>query len=643
MPRIKREEFVLRHTPRPLGLLAVGGLALAVLSGPVAAQGWINDRTNNSITNVDEITARFRSQINDQLAAIGRRPAPQPLPSAAEIRAVQQADRWWSQRLSQPSGEPGTPIRISLAFLYDSALINSAQITVFGDLPAIRETLPREVAGRYVPRAYGEGRAENGNEPTRNLATTRGNDRLTPRERAVEFGLRQRTITGGEVTVGQRFNSLSTNSTDFAPGQQSRSRTFLTIVQPLLRDSGAAYTRSLHEVARLDVSVAQAEFRRQAESHLLDVARAYWGLHLARASNLQKERAARTIGGFVGQLEGRSELDADPLLLSRARSALLIREADLLRSRAAIRNAEARVRGLVNDPRFEAQGIGELLPNDPPLVAHESLPLQTVLERAVAFRPEVQQLFLLHRAAVLREGQGQIEALPRLDVIAEAGIGGRTSGTSAFGSAFQDERRNSSNVSGLFGLRLEIPLGTDNLRAQADRRRLETRQVESQGRATLATIIAEAEITLNEYNVAYREMAARAAVLRATSRDFGIERERWQNGVAGGRGEGAANALERLLSAQERVTESEEQLTVAQVTFTLAFLALQRVQGTFTAMQSLEMQRIDDAARGPSFVYRRAATPATTAPDTQPSPTAGTRTAPSAERRPTAPTAGTAR
>jgi outer membrane protein TolC len=266
------------------------------------------------------------------------------------------------------------------------------------------------------------------------------------------------------------------------------------------------------------------------------------------------------------------------------------------------------VRGLVNDPRFEQQGVGELIPNDLPLIAFEALELQTVLERAVALRPEVQQLFQQHRAAVLREGQAQIEALPRLDLVLEGNYGGRGLDSWQWGDAWQDTRRNSNNPGGMAGIRLEIPLGRDQLRAQLDRRRLETRQVESQGRATLATIIAEAEITLNEYNVAYRELAARAGVLRATARDLAIENDRWQQGVAGARGENAANALDRLLSAQERLTDSEESLTTAQVTFTLAFLALQRVQGTFTSMQNLQMQRIDDAARGPSYVFRRNAT-----------------------------------
>lgn len=581
--------------------------ALTLLAGPAMAQGWITDRTDNAIINVDRITGRYRDQIGGELARIGRRPAPPPVPTAAELRAVQQADRWWSARMVQPIGEPGTPLRVSLGFLYDSALINSAQIRVFGDLPAIRDTLGQEIQGRYTPRIYGEGRGEEINDPTRNIANTRGNQRLVQREQAVEFGIRQRTITGGEYTIGQRFWNVSSNSTDYAPGSQSRGRTFISVVQPLLRDSGVAYTRSLHEVARLDASVAQMEFRRQTESHLLDVARAYWSLHLARAVNLQKERAASNVRGLVNQLAARGELDADPLLISRASSALALREAGLLRARAAIRNAEARVRGLVNDPRFEQQGVGELIPNDLPLIAYEDLPLQTVLERAVALRPEVQQLFQQHRAAVLREGQAQIEALPRLDLVLEGNYGGRSLDSWEWGGAWQDTRRNTNNPGGLIGLRLEIPLGRDNLQAQLDRRRLETRQVESQGRATLATIIAEAEITLNEYNVAYRELAARAGALRAAGRDLSIETERWQQGVAGARGENAANALERLLSSQERLTESEEFLTTAQVTFTLAFLALQRVQGTFTSVQNLEMRRIDDAARGPSYVFRRTA------------------------------------
>jgi outer membrane protein len=592
-------------------VLRVSSLALLAClnASPLLAQGWISDRTNNAIMNVDGLAMRFREQINAEIAQVNRRPAAVPAPTRAELEAMRAANRWWVQRIVTPIDNEGTPIRASLAFLYDSAIINSAQIRVFGDLPAIRETLEREVRGRYVPRAYGEGRYEEINDPTRSLANTRGSERLLQREQAVEFGVRQRTVTNGEVLIGQRFLNVSTNSTDYAPGNQSRARSFITIVQPLLRDSGVNYSRSLHEVARIDASVAQSDFRRQTESHLLDVARAYWGLYLARAVHHQRMRAATMARELVTQIEGRSELDADTLLLSRTRSAVALREGDLLRSFAAIRNAEARVRGLVNDPRFERAGIGEVLPVDTPLTVYEPISLQTVLERAVALRPEIQQIFLQHRAAVLREGQAQIEALPRLDMVLEGNYGGRSMDTWGWGNAWTDTTRNTDRLGGVAGLRLEVPLATDDLKVRLDRRRLETRQTESRGRATLATVIAEAEISLNEYNVAYREMAVRAGSMRAAANDLTIETERWRQGVAGGRGEGAANALERLLAAQDRLTDAEERLVAAEVGFSLAFLSLQRVQGTFTSVQNLEMQRIEDAARGPAFVFRRNTSP----------------------------------
>jgi len=267
-----------------------------------------------------------------------------------------------------------------------------------------------------------------------------------------------------------------------------------------------------------------------------------------------------------------------------------------------VRNAEVRLRGLVNDPRFGQQGITELMPSDLPLDRYEPIGLATILERAIALRPEVQQLFLQHRAAVLREGQAQIEALPRFDMVIEGTLGGRGLNQWQYGSAFNDYN-SLSRPGGLFGFRLEVPLMPDDTAARRDRRRLETRQVEAQGRATLATIIAESEVTLNEYNVAFREVAARALAMRSAQTELGIQAERFRQGVGGGLA--GATALDQLLQAQERLAEAEERLATAQAAYTLAFLVLARVQGTFTSLENLDVRRIDDAARGPSYVIQR--------------------------------------
>jgi outer membrane protein TolC len=577
-------------------LLLASSLLLPVQA---LAQDWSRDRFVNSITQVDAIDARFRAQIREEISRLHRRSGEAAEPTQRERQAVSAFRPWWMQRVTQPLEPANRTLPMTLAFMFDSALVNSQQMRVFGDLPAIRETTAREVAGRYVPRAYTEGRYSDVNDPTQSLAITGGATRLLQRERSIEFGVRQRLPTGGDVAIGQRFSTLSTNSNFFNPSNQSLSRSFITIVQPVLREGGVAYTRSLHEVARIDGRGALSEFRRQFEGHLTEISRAYWTLWLARAQFLQRQRLVEQTRPLVGQMQGRTGLDADAGTAARARAALTVREADLVRARSAVRNAEARLRGLVNDPRFEVERIGEFLPLDRPVTDYAPQTLEGMIANAVAFRPEVEQVFLNHRAAVLREGQAQIESLPRFDVILEANIGGRAIGTD-LGGAWQDGRRAADRPGGVAGFRVEVPLATDDARARLDRRRLETRQIESQGRATVATIITEVEVTLNEYRVAYRELAARIVAMSAAETDVRSQAARFTGGATGG-----ADALDRLLLAQDRLAAAEEAVAQAQATFTVAFTQLARVSGTFTASERLDVQRIDDANRGPLYVVRR--------------------------------------
>ncbi|TCR65734.1 TolC family protein [Bosea sp. BK604] len=588
---------------RPLAMLGLlGGLSFAPTQA--TAQDWLADRFDNAIVNADSLSARYKNDVQAQLRRMRMRATKLPPPTQAEVEAMRDPDTWWTKKVPVALGGAGKSLKMSLPYAYDSAMLNSAQMRVFGNLPAIRETYEKEVEGRYALRLYADARAEDINDPTRSLAVTDGNSRLLSRDRSVEVGFRKRLITGAEVAIGQRFASIATNSNDFIPGEQSRLRTFVTVVQPLLRDSGVEYTRSLHEVARLDALMGKSEFRRQVENHLMEVARAYWALYLARATYYQRAQSTTGASKIVDQLSGRASLDADVLLLSRARSAQSQREAEQLRSRASVSNAEVRLRALLNDPRLD-QSIGEVVPVGTPLTRYEPLGLQTIVQRAVAFRPEVQQAFLQQKAAVLREGQAQIESLPRFDAVLEGNIGGRGLGTGQFPEAWTDTRDNANRPGFVAGLRLEIPLQQDDSKARLSRRKLETRQAEDQGIATVSTIAAEAELALNEYEVAWREVGARALALRAARNDQRLELERWDQGIGGQLGENAVNGLERLLSSQDRVADAEERLALAQTTFTVAFLALQRVQGTFLSVRRIGIQRLDDAARGPTFVARR--------------------------------------
>jgi outer membrane protein TolC len=107
--------------------------------------------------------------------------------------------------------------------------------------------------------------------------------------------------------------------------------------------------------------------------------------------------------------------------------------------------------------------------------------------------------------------------------------------------------------------------------------------------------------------------------MRAAETELRIQTERFRQGVGGGLA--GATALDQLLQAQERLAEAEERVAAAQVSFTIAFLVLARVQGTFTSLEQLDVRRIDDAARGPSYILQR--TSGAGASPAQPTPQTG--------------------
>lgn len=108
-------------------------------------------------------------------------------------------------------------VRGGLADYIMSALANSEQVKVFGDLPAIRETGIAEAEGRFVPELFAEARIEQTDEFSSSLAETAGDPHRLRNEREVEVGLRSRLRTGGEVTLAQRFTDIESNETAFQP------------------------------------------------------------------------------------------------------------------------------------------------------------------------------------------------------------------------------------------------------------------------------------------------------------------------------------------------------------------------------------------------------------------------------------------
>jgi outer membrane protein TolC len=549
-------------------------------TGAVLRQGGIEDRL--ALSDADGVARDFEAFIADAVAHRGTVGTPVAL-AAPQIGDV----AWWAPAASA-AGADGRPL--GLRDLIDRATRSSFQLGVFGALPAIRDTGVDEARGRFTAEAYAEARRSDREDRTTALSQTAGDLRLTEIDNSIEGGVRARLRSGAQVSLSQRFSNLDTNNIIYRPMRQSRARTTVSVVQPLLREAGGGYNGAIERIAGLEADSARLEFRRQAESHLLQLVRGYWTLYLARANYAQEQRAAGAVDDLAGRLDKRSGLDAAPLQLSRARAVAAERAAGLVRAANAVRNAEARLQSLVNDPELGAAGAPAIVPADLPHPAVMPVDARAQVATAMAERPEIRTAFIGYRSALLREGMARNERLPQLDLVLEASTnGGNYSGNifPAFGDGWGE--RPSYTV----GARFAVPLGKDERRARYDRRRIETMQQALQARSTIDTVILELEVSANEFVTANNELVRRGEALKLATADKGTITERWQAGLSGGSASDGVFYLDQLLGAQDRVTAAELDYAEAEATAMVAAANLSRARGTLLTDLGYSVERAD--------------------------------------------------
>lgn len=518
--------------------------------------------------------------------------------STAKRVAPSTSGEWWAGSIHRADLTPQEVNRaIALPDMVYDAVKHSPQIAAFGDLPAIRGTAIQEARGRFVPEFFAEGSISRDDSRATSPAIASGAARSITDENELEFGVRSRLLTGGEIAVSQRFTNTDTNRTAFIPGEQTSSQTTIALVQPLLRGAGITRNDAPRRIANMDTQIATEEFRRQSEQHLLETERAYWNLYVARAVFLQRSHLAGHGERLLQQVRDRVNIDADPVLVNRAESLATIWRADAVRAKSAVDNAELRLAALVNSPRVMPANL-ELLPTSAPNGASRILSVEDTIEEIFVNRPELQQAILQYEAALLREGVAANDSLPELDLILEYNAQGGTDGGS-FSSAFNDEDNGDGHV---IGLTFSVPLGFDERDARYKRRRLETIQQERQVLAVISTILTEVDVSANEYVIASQDLVAQRRAQLAAQRDLVTLRNRWNDGV--GEGQGIA-VFSALLDSYERVQQAEQSVATARATREIASANLARARGVLLKRWGLKTDIQKDIRDEPTYKLKR--------------------------------------
>ena len=516
-------------------------------------------------------------------------PAEKQNPTGAELLPPPRPDvllPWWQPLVSQPIHQPESLLPVSLEELIVRALENSSRIRTISNSPLIRETSILEADAQFDWTAFIETRWDDISEPVGSVLTTGRTGRFNDHRWDQRLGMRRRNTAGGSLEIAQRFGYVNNNSEFTIPNPQRSSLLALSYTQPLLRGGGCVYNSSLLVLAQLETDIAYDVFSGELQQQLLEVARAYWGLYLDRGAWLQKRRSYQRAAAVLSDLEHRQEIDAVASQVVRAQAETAARRAEVLRAETAVRNTESQIRMLVSDPELGTADQFELAPVDVPTADYVPVAMEQCLTSAFQNRPEISEAIKQIRAASVRLNMSKHELLPVLDLVLESYIKGLREDNvwDAWGDQFAK-----GAPSYAVGLQLEMPWHNRAAQARHQRRRLESRQLQSEFETTVETLRAEVEVAVREVTTSFGEMHTRSQAMEAAARDVTYIEQRWR--VLPGEGPAAGLLLEDLLTAQERLAEEELYLLTSQVVYSLSLIELKRAMGTLLQHEQIVSAR----------------------------------------------------
>jgi outer membrane protein TolC len=498
------------------------------------------------------------------------------------------ADYWWEPHVQVPLRDPQNHIYVDVQKLIFDALNHSLKLKAAQEPILIRADDIVRAEAEFDATAFVESKFVDISEPVGNTLVTGGPPRLNTHDWSFEAGIRKKTSSGARITASQRMGHSNSNSVFFTPQDQGTTQLSLGITQPLLNGAGHTYNTSMIVLAELNTQIADDQFRRNLQNHLLEVATVYWQLYMERAMMLQRQRHLERAVEILSVLENRIALDSLQSQIIRARSAVASRKAELERAQFTIRNIESRLRTLVNSPELVRSRMPELVTRELPLRTYLAVNLDAAIQTALTHRPEMDEALQRVKAASVRLGVSKNEWLPALSLVLETYVSG-LEGNSNVGGALQ-RQLDTGAPSYTAGLVFETPILNRAASARVRQRKRELRQMTLEFEHTTQLLVEEVEVAVRDATAAFREMGSKETAMLATQHEADHLRNRWE--LLPGTDRSASLVLEDILNAQERLMEEETSLVKAQVDYVKALTELKRVTGTMVCInQSLPLQR----------------------------------------------------
>lgn len=360
-----------------------------------------------------------------------------------------------------------------------------------------------------------------------------------------DVGVSQEIPTGGLYSIGFN-NSWNRSNNRFATVNPAIDSSLqFQFTQPLLRNFGVDVTERGITIARNNLGISREAFRGQLMDTVSSTEQAYLDLVYARRFVDVAKEAVFLARDQARITQIRINVGASaPLDILQPRVQIATTESELINAVAAVRDAEDRIRALLNLP--PADWGRPIIPTDDVTYKPLTIDTEQALTRAFDLRPELKETQLTTANRRVQYMYAKNQVLPRVDLVASyqtAGLAGtetvvdQTSGQ-PIGTITNGWTHAVNQVLGrdfpswTVGVNLGMPILNIAAKAEAKRSQLdweESRVNEDQVRQTIATGV---RATARAIDTAARQITATRTAREAAEENVSAERKRYENGMA---------------------------------------------------------------------------------------------------------------
>ena len=205
--------------------------------------------------------------------------------------------------------------------------------------------------------------------------------------------VRQNLLGGGTVTASLTNSQSLTNSVTPTINPSFASGFSTSITQPLLRGLFATSIDRQVDSGRLDINIADAQYRQKVTFVLQQALTQYWELVFAIESyeTRRQSKALALVQYESTKVRVQTGL-LTPTAVTASRAEIASRERDMLLARVQIINAENALKLLLSEDPGSPLWNTALIPVDRPQPEIGSTTLDQAVQTALAHRPEIEQL-----------------------------------------------------------------------------------------------------------------------------------------------------------------------------------------------------------------------------------------------------------